>query len=207
MFQEKIGENKWYETDTAMANRSFYSSIVRDPTHWKNNFQSLVENSMRKSDFVKWIWIQLNGQKKEEDAIDAIMDDTLPGKYVKEIKMQVPYINWWSRDFGQADSIRGTTFVPKLGDSIKCKAELIESDYIDCLDIWMKRNSLREGDNLKQVFPMIKLVYADVPQGVHKDQDKDAKGKLRKEDDHEEDPKKVCTVYLIPVLNACFICQ
>jgi hypothetical protein len=152
---------------------------------------------MRKSDFVKWIWSQLNGQKKEEDVIDAVMDDSLPGKYIKEIKMQVPNIECWTRDFSTADTIRGTCFLPTLGESIRCKAELIESDYMDCLDIWMKRNSLREGDSIKQVYPMIKFVYADVPQGVHKDQDKDAKGKLRKEDDHEEDPKKVCTVFFV----------
>ena len=153
----------------------------------------MVEQQMRQSDFLKWIIKELSMKKKEEVQEALLLeDDAKKGKYVKSIKMSIPYIDYWTRDPAIPDNARGMTFVPHVSGKKECKVEIIEGDYMDCLDIWMRRNSIKTDDGVQPVQPKIKFIYADVPQGVHRENDKDAKGKLRKEDDHEEDPTKVC---------------
>ena len=193
-FQEIIGMDKWYDVDVRASDRSFYGTLIAKPECFRGEYKKKIEEKVVSSQIVAWIVRQLSNRKKDPQlpSPDQSFDFVIPeskGRYMKEVNVRVPNVMYWKKRSDIEDTAKGSTFSPVLGDPINVKVHMIQSDYINALDVWIARHTIITEEGPRPAVPNISSVYADIPQGLHFDEDK--KDTLRPEDDHSEDPVKV----------------
>ena len=172
------------------SDRSKYAQLIKEPQSWNGSYKRSIEKSVDESGFVDWVFRQLLGKTKADEIVDVVheVDPTEQpfGILRKTVKCMFPNILHWRRDTTVKDTVKGTTFTPVEGHPTTIKIDMILGDYACCIDVWKKKNPDKKF--------CIKFVYADVPQGMHNDEDKP--GQKRPEDAFPEDPKKVgCPIF------------